>query len=151
MNISLNFEIEGEKLLSRRFQIAEDALKDWSGTFDEIGTDLVKTFQLNFAQQGSLLERPWAPLSPRTIEEKRRKGFPLDPLIRTGLMRDSFRKNSGKTFVMVDNPVAYFKYHQSNKPRIKIPRRVMIALTQNMRNEIVKKFQKGLEKQLRAR
>lgn len=149
--INLTFEVEGEKLLARRFEVLQDTVKDWSGTFSEIGEELVKTYQLNFQAQGMMLEKPWAPLSPKTIEQKLRKGQPTDALIATGAMRDSFKKDSGRMYVVVDNPTTYFKYHQSNKPRTKLPRRVMIALTQNMRNAIVKKFQERLQKQLRAR
>lgn len=149
--ISLRFEIEGEKLIARRFEILEDTVKDWSQTFEEIGADLVKTFQMNFQSSGALLEKPWAPLSPRTIEQKLKAGYPADILIRTGTMRDSFSKEFGPMYVMVNNPVTYFKYHQSNRPRTKLPRRVMIALTNNMRNEIVKRFQARLQKQLQSR
>ena len=146
--ISLNFEIEGEQLLLRRFVIMENTYRDWSDTFEEIGNELVKTFEMNFNSQGSTLERPWAPLSPKTIEQKRKLGFPLDPLIRTGDMLQGFRPEHGKVYVAVENIVSYFKYKQRKKPRTKIPRRVMMALTNKMRQTIVKKFQKRIDESL---
>ena len=149
--LELHFEVEGEDLLYRRLEGISEKLNNWRKTFVRTGSFLKKTFRDNFLFTGDLLEKRWAPLKPQTIMAKMRRGQTDDPLIGTGKMMESFASDPQKMYVRVYNPVEYFKYHQSNKARRVIPRRVMISLTERMREQIVKFFQEQVQEALKFR
>lgn len=150
-NLELVFSIEGETELIRRLQGVDKDLKDWTPEFKKIGNMLLKTFRHNFSTKGRTLGSPWAPLKPSTIAEKMRLGYPLDILVRTGLMRDSFVSKAGKYEVIVSNPIPYFVFHQSKKPRFKLPRRVMMKIDDDRKQLIVKIIQESIQDTLQAR
>lgn len=50
------------------------------------GLVLSNYMAINFASAG---QGRWPPLAPSTIERKARAGYPLDPLVRTGVLRDA--------------------------------------------------------------
>jgi phage gpG-like protein len=56
-------------------------------------------------------------------------------------MQHSFKSIVASDQAVISNSAPYFKYHQSNKPRSRIPRRVMMALGQNQKQDIVRFFQ----------
>ena len=58
-----------------------------------------------FATQGSVIGKPWAPLSPKTIRQKQRKGFPLEPLVRTGRLKASLTDESSNEMVLDIDPL----------------------------------------------
>lgn len=153
MALELVYTIEGEDHLLRNLEGIEKDLADWRDAFSKAGSYLQKTFRDNFYVQGALLEKPWAPLKETTIAAKIRRGepYPAMPLLGSGKMSEAFRAEYGMYHVRVFNPIEYFKYHQSNKPRRVIPRRVMISLTEKMKQKIIKMFQLRVEKVLMRR
>ncbi len=151
MPLELYFEIEGEAQLVRRLMDVDLSMKDFTPEFRQVGSLLKKTFRDNFNTAGNDLGAAWQPLSPRTIREKIRQGWPLDILIRTNRMKNSFRDRVSNLFVVVDNTAPYFPYHQSNKPRRKLPRRIMMRIDNRRRNQIVKIFQSGVQRKLQDR
>lgn len=150
-DLELTFSIEGETQLLRRLKGAESDLRNWEPEFNKTGKLLLKTFRENFDSQGRTLGVTWPPLAPSTVAEKRRLGYPLTPLVRTGKMRRGFRANSSKRDVVIRNVQDYFVYHQSRQPRKKIPRRVMMKLDAKRKQLIIKIFQKSIESQLQKR
>jgi hypothetical protein len=73
----------------------------------------------------------WAPLAESTIRQKAAAGYPLDPLIRTGALRDSLTQESAaaKTTRLTmewGSGVDYAKYHQEGTPRM--PQRKVIDI-----------------------
>lgn len=150
-NLVLTFTVEGELQLARRLGDVSKDLKNWTPEFHKVGDLLLKTFRDTFSVQGSNIGENWPPLAASTIAEKQRLGFPLDPLIRTGQMRNSFTSQFGAFEVVVSNPVSYFPYHQSRGPRNKIPRRVMMKIDQRRREMIVKIFQSSIQNVLKQR
>lgn len=132
MSLQISIDIEGEKQLNRRLLIISDGVSDFSRPLTAIGSELQKTFQDNFAEEGSLFGG-WA---------KRKDNNPWPILQKTGRMRGSFRtRQSGKDKIILDNPTPYFKYHQSNQTRRKIPRRIMMKIDNQRKLFIVKQFQ----------
>ena len=130
--IELSCDIEGDKELSRRFiKIPQDI-----GSFHEplfkIGNEVRMSVDANYSSRGSLFGAPWA-------ARKDSKSHPI--LEDTGRMRSSFQQNLGSDYVEIFNPTPYFKYHQSNKPRKKLPRCIMLKLDQIRKVFIVKTFQ----------
>ncbi len=128
--MDLKVTLEGEAQVSRRLLIVSDGITDFTSPLRNIGSELQKTFQDNFSQQGALFGG-W---------QERKKDYPWPILNKTGRLRQGFQQNLG-TELVIFNPVPYFVYHQSNKPRSKMPRRVMMKVDNDRRNFIVKEFQ----------
>jgi phage gpG-like protein len=131
MGFQLGFELEGERQVSAELGIAADHIKDWRQPLTSVGSELLKAFDLNFASRGQLFGG-WAP---------RTKDYPWPLLEKTGQMRKSFHSQVAGDAVVLGNPTPYFKYHQSNQPRRRLPRRVMMKIDEARRNLIFKIFQ----------
>lgn len=151
MGLQLFFSIEGDTQMLRGLQGIDADMKDWSDEFKKTGELLKASFKGNFASSGAELGSPWAPLKPSTIADKTRRGFPLDILVRTGSMREGFRSQARPLSVVVRNIVPYFPFHQSNRPRSKLPRRVMMKLDAKRKQQIVKIFNEAVESILQKR
>ena len=150
-SLELNFTIEGEKQLLRRLQGVSENLKDWRPEFKKVGSGLLKTFKDNFQNQGRTLGMPWQRLKPSTLKEKIRLGYSgAGILVRTGKMKRSFQSKPGHKQVVISNPTSYFPYHQSNKSRNKLPRRVMMRIDNIRAQEIVKVFQSAVQEILQG-
>jgi len=134
--ITISGEIEGDKELSRRLLIAADGLEDFSEPLESIGGELKKSFDDNFAARGGLFG-DWVP-------RKDNNTWPL--LEKTGDMRNSFTDEVHSDFVILTNTAPYFPYHQSNKPRQRLPRRVMMKIDQQRKTFITKAFQEYIVK-----
>lgn len=139
--IYLTASIEGEKQLSRRLMIASDGVSDFSVPLGKIGGELLRATDLQFQTEGKLYGG-WPP---------RRDNKPHPLLQLTGRLRHSFSDEVRKDFVRVfSSGVPYFKYHQSNKPRSRLPRRVMLKIDNQRKTFIVKAFQEYIVKKLRG-
>ena len=138
MSVHLQFEIEGEKQVSVELGIAADGVKKWDKPLAKVGDTLLKSFDLNFAARGALFGG-WPARKPQYKKGQRVDTWPL--LEKTGAMRKGFRSDVNEDYVKLDNKLPYFKYHQSKEPRKKIPRRIMMKIDQQRRNEIIKIFQ----------
>lgn len=145
----ITWSIEGEKQLSRRLRNIEGNIRDARPAFQNIANELVDTFSGDvFDTRGSAIGEKWQPLSKYTIAQKARAGYgDKGPLERTGAMRNAFRSQVATDYAAVWNTASYFKYHQSNKSRSKIPRRVMMKLGHMQREMIVKEFIAHFRKQ----
>lgn len=141
MAIQIDAELEGEHQLSRRLLVVADGVKDWQAPLRDIEGELLKSFQDNFDARGGLFGG-WP---------ARKKDYPWPILEKTGAMRDNFQSQIGNDFVRLYNPTDYFVYHQSNAPRSKLPRRVMMKLDQQRKMFIVKAFQNHIVDLLKAR
>jgi phage gpG-like protein len=129
--IHLDATIEGDRELSRRLLITADGIDDFREPLTRIGDELLHTFDANFASRGSLFGG-WA---------QRKSPAPWPLLERTGTMRRSFDKNVDKDMVKLWNSAPYFGFHQSNQPRSKLPRRVMMKIDNQRKEFIQKAFQ----------
>jgi len=140
--LKIAWSIEGEKQLSRvlrGIQLEQGELKK---PLESAAKELTSIFEGDvFSTRGSIINTTWKPLSPYTLATKARQGYPPDPLVATGAMQRSFKYIVSSDQAVVTNTAEYFKYHQSNKPRRKIPRRVMMRLGNNQREMIIKQFQ----------
>lgn len=140
--VLISWSIEGEKQISRRLRGLETSLKDFKKPLEIIATKLQKTFADDvFTSQGKAVQESWPRLSPYTIAMKAKKGYPSTPLIATGAMKEGFRSIVSSDQAVLYNVEDYFKYHQSNKPRKKLPRRVMMKLGNQQREMVQKEFQ----------
>lgn len=140
MPIYLDATLEGEQQLSRRLGIIADGVEDFSPALENIEKELVHTVDQNFAQRGSLFGG-WP---------ARKDANPWPILENTGELRGGFVSAVKSDYLEIGNFVPYFKYHQSNKPRARIPRRVMLMIDQERKVFINKAFQEYLVKLIQA-
>lgn len=142
MSIALSWEIEGTKQLSRTLTGIGKGIKDWTPAFKESADSLAKIFSNEvFRTKGAEIGEKWKPLKPSYLAAKRAAGYPADPLVRTGEMQRNFKTLFKPDYGQVWNATAYFKYHQSDKPRSSnLPRRVMMKLGENQKQLVVKIF-----------
>lgn len=138
--ITLSVDIEGEKQLSRKLLTTPSKISDWKRPLFRIGGEVRGSIDTNFSGRGSLFGR-WLP---------RKDNLPHPILEKSGRMRRNFKQNLGPDYVEIYNPTAYFKYHQSNKPRTKIPRRVMMKIDEQRRIFIQKEFQRHIMESMRS-
>lgn len=141
--MELQFYIEGELQLARVFEAMASNIQDWSPAFEQSANQLVDMFSNDvFETEGQAIDEAWSPLS-RAYAYKKAKQFGSDTgiLQATGTMRSSFTSFFDPTSMTVWNTTEYFKYHQSKLPREKMPRRVMMKLTNDMKASVVRNFQ----------
>ena len=150
MALQISWEIEGVTELSRTLIGTGTALKDYKLPFEQSASFLKSTFMRDvFDTQGAAIGEKWKRLSPYTVSQKARRGLPADPLIGTGRMRNSFQTIVSSEQAVVYNSAEYFKYHQSRAPRAHLPRRVMMKIAENQREQIVKYFQEYIRGAMR--
>src|SRR4051812_4636616 len=145
----LEWRIEGSEALSRRLEGLSANTKNLTVPFRKSADMLIGVYSRDvFSTQGAIINKPWKRLSPYTVAQKARQGYPTDPLIRTGRMKRSFTSIVSSHQAVVYNTAPYFPYHQSAKPRIALPRRPMMALAEAQKAAIVKTFQRYLQEQV---
>jgi len=138
--IELNVTLEGEKQLSRRLQVTPRNISNFKAPLFRIAGEIRGSIDTNFSQRGGLFGR-WVP-------RKDNKPHPL--LEKTGKMRSNFKTKLAPSYVEIYNPTSYFKYHQSNKPRKKLPRRIMMKIDNQRKEFIQKAFQKHIIDTIRS-
>lgn len=147
MPVRLDIEIEGEKKMARRLRNVGDEATDFRGPLRETGKYLTQFFSTKvFDTEGAVYGKPWQRLSSQYANRKQ-KLYPGKGILEaTGRMRESFEYDQRPNEVRVHNTTSYFKYHQSNQPRRKLPRRVMMDLDEKRKQGIVKIFHDNLER-----
>jgi len=139
----LEFTIEGEKEVSAVLGFAADNIGDFRRPLYATGQLIMSDVETNYDRRGRLFSGGgWVP-------RKYERPWPL--LENTRKLRRGFRKVQTRDAIKVENNVDYFKYHQSNKPRKIIPRRVMLTIVPQTRTKIFKEFQKAAVEALQAR
>ena len=93
------------------------ALSDYGPLLEELGEIMSEYEQDNFDSRGAVFGEPWAELSPSTLLEKSRLGYPSATLVRTGALRDAagaaIAMDEGSVTVGFDTSlVPYATYHQ---------------------------------------
>ena len=147
--MDLSWTIEGDKQISRRLEGLKSNLKNFKPAFKDASEMLVGIFSKDvFSTKGSVIDENWPRLSPNTIKQKIKRGFGIQPLIATGTMQGSFKSVVDTDMAVISNKAEYFKYHQSNKPRRHLPRRVMMKIGNNQKVEVVRIFQAYIQESL---
>lgn len=146
----LEWSIEGEKQLSRRLEGLTADVKNLTVPFRKSADMLIGVFSKDvFATEGAAIGERWQRLSPYTVAQKARLGYGGKGILeRTGKMRRSFTSVVASDQAVIRNTADYFKYHQSNQPRKKLPRRVIMKLGEQQKEQVVKIFQRYLQEQI---
>jgi phage gpG-like protein len=138
----ISWSIEGEQQLSRNLRDLDARTLNMRPAFEDAANYLKGVFsQDTFSSKGSVIGEPWAPLNAAYLRWKLKHGYPADILIRTGEMKKSFWTEIDSQYAIIGNSTAYFKYHQSNESRSKLPRRVMMKIANAQKTKVVRIFQ----------
>ncbi|SDP33134.1 Phage virion morphogenesis family protein [Arthrobacter sp. ok909] len=151
MGLNLQIEITGDRETVRRLAAMGESLDRLPDAMRETGTYLTGFFSGEvFASHGGAIGMPWPRLSPKTEAQKARE-FPGRPmLVRSGLMQRSFRSSFTDSSARVTNTADYFKYHQSDLPRTKLPRRAMMELDAARQRAIAEIVRQAVNRKLAA-
>ena len=140
----LKFTVEGVPELHRVLGLTSRKVSNFKVPLTKASGFIMSDVQTNFDTQGAL-SGGWQPLTAGTIAGRIRAGFGASPILqRTGALRKSFYSFVDEKKALVSSRSPYFAYHQSRMPRTKIPRRVMLILTENTKQNIVEAFHKFL-------
>ena len=144
---SLNITLEGEDTVVRRLRARVDRMRDLTPAWPQIDEVLRAIVRLQASSEGGRGGAPWQPLAKRTQDERRRLGYgPAHMMLqRTGALVRSLTSLTGDT-ITVHEAQYYafgsadpkFKYHQSNQPRARLPRRALLQLTADDKNDVVR-------------
>ena len=143
MATKFTITLEGEKQLSRRILKLADGVKDFRPELAKSATFLKDFFGGEvFDTRGQAIDEPW---------EMRRREYQWPILERSGKMRRSFKMKAEKLRAEVWNATSYFKFHQSRMPRHRLPRRVMMKMTDMLKDQVISFFHEGLWKRIKQR
>lgn len=150
--VFISFSVEGEVQISRKLLGLASTIQDFTPALEKSSEDLLEIISYDvFESEGAAIDEPWAQLSPGYAKWKERKYPGNGILVRTGLMQDSFSSIVDTSSLKIWNAVEYFKYHQSKGERSSnLPRRVMLRLTENMKQMVVKNFQTMISESLQT-
>lgn len=140
MALYIGFEIEGDKQISRRMNIVADGITDFKAPLQLSASEFIRVFKANFATEGGTLGEKWPARKPQFRNGTRIDTWAL--LTKTARMRNSFTAQVSASELTVLNTAAQFKYHQSNQPRRKLPRRVMMKLDEARKRFVIKALQR---------
>jgi hypothetical protein len=143
----ITVSLEGEVLIDRALSGIEARMADLRPAWGAVVAAFQKAVAKAFATEGASTGAAWAPLAATTRSERKRLGFPpAHPILkRTGKLERALTIGEG-AFVattatslryQLSEETDYFKYHQSNKPRTKLPRRAPVLLTGDDRTALV--------------
>lgn len=145
--IRIRLTLEGDIILDRVLAGIEARARDltpaWPGVVRAFREIVGRAFDSEGASTGS----PWPQLAERTQRDRIAKGYePAHPILErsTTLRRSLVIGDSGGFTHMapdalaIGSAVAYFKYHQSNKPRTRLPRRAPALFTADDRHALMR-------------
>ena len=123
----LTVDTSALKVVKRRFEKMQDRAKALKKAMDVIGAkawkDVLNSFTLEQNEDGE----KWEPLA----RPRKRGGSKL--LRDTGRLRSSIRWAANNTEARIFTKVKYAKYHDSDKPRKKLPRRQFMWVDPKLR------------------
>lgn len=138
--------LEGEEVIQRQLKGLEDRITDLTPAWPSVLKVFRGIMKQAFATEGGSTGSAWAQLAPSTVKQRQREGFPgAHPILaRTHTLERALTSDGGASIVVqlpkyfaVAVDLDYFKYHQSKKPRTKIPRRAPINLTQDNKTQLL--------------
>jgi len=135
----LLWKIEGVPELSRilgmTYQKVTNLKKPLQASAKLVRQDVEQQFKTEGGLTGG-----WKPLAESTL-----KGRGSSPILQvSGALMNSFYSQVDERKAIISSKLPYFKYHQSRKPRKKLPRRVMLVLTNRTKENIVQEFNQFL-------
>lgn len=143
--IRITLSVEGDVVIDRLLQGLEERAQDLTPAWPYVVAVFRAIVARAFASEGASTGDAWPDLAETTQADRRRKGFPpAHPILQrtTKLMRSLVIGdaggfvNMGPQHLEVGTDIEYFKYHQSNRPRRRLPRRAPVLFTADDRHEL---------------
>jgi phage gpG-like protein len=148
----ISFDIDGDRELSRKIHGMLGSVTDWTPVWKTIAADWSSTMARKFDTEGAHeagtdeqgnANPPWAPLSERYAAWKERHFPGAKILQRSGDLRAAATGPAtvitpSSLSLTVDSPYALF--HQSSRPRKRLPRRPFASLTPKQKSRWVRAF-----------
>ncbi|MDV7992061.1 phage virion morphogenesis protein [Rhodococcus sp. IEGM 1374] len=127
----IQLKISGDGDVKKMLHNLGLTVTDLRPAMQDTGKYLTKFFAGEvFASRGQIIGEPWQRLS-EPYASRKAKLYRKGVLVATGAMQKSFHYATTNTSVTITNDDPKFRYHQSDEPRSKIPRRVMMKLVDN--------------------
>lgn len=145
--LRIRLTIEGDVVIDRLLEGIESRANDMTPAWPALVRVFRQLVGRAFETEGGSTGDLWPQLAERTQADRRRKGYdPEHPILQRTqkLMRslvlgsDGGFVNETPTSLEIGTDVEYFPYHQSNKPRKRLPRRAPVLLTADDRHEFVR-------------
>jgi hypothetical protein len=146
--LRFTFSIEGEPVIDRVLRGIETRAQNVSPAWPAVVAEFRRIVGFAFASEGKTTGRPWAPLTPATQADRRRHGFPpAHPILnRTGALARALTLGEGAYVGTSPTSLRYivggetgriFAFHQSTRPRKKLPRRAPVLFTADDRTALM--------------
>jgi phage gpG-like protein len=164
LHISSN---DGENVIRRELLRFEEGLDRPETALRAAGDVLREATEAQFETEGFHASGGWPPLAASTVIAKRfRRSNLFGPtdthiLVATGRLRDALTKkfdpehieriDSSGTSLTFGAVTPYGVYHQSERPRTRLPRRPPVAPNEDDKRRIVKDMQRALIEQAKGR
>jgi len=143
----VSIKISGLPKVIDRFNKLSNKVKDFTPEFTALGEYLTQYYSGEaFLSEGQVFGKRWAKLKSSTISAKIKKYPGRQPLEATGEMRKGFEAKAGAKQLIVKNTSDHFKYHQSSRPRTRLPRRVMIGWNNTIKSKTKELITQGIER-----
>ena len=149
--IEFHGELNGEdvNLLKLKFDLMLEDMEDLSPVWEIAREDMMRDVKDVFETEGASMGEKWVGLSKATIKDRKRKGFPPYPILyRTGALKNSLLGGSGGIDVVdrwgweYGTRIPYAIYHQSRRPRRRLPRRAFLYVSNKFKGDLVKYIHK---------
>ncbi len=149
--LQFDMEIDKEKvkLLKLKLDLMVSKTTDLTPVWAIARQNIIRDIKKVFETEGGSMGQKWVGLSKNTIKDRERKGFPPRPiLVRTGTLRNSLFGGKLGIDKMTKNSweygtsVPYAIYHQSRRPRRKLPRRAFLYISNKFKGDLVKYMHK---------
>lgn len=145
----ISISVFGETEVARNMLRRGKRVKDARPAFKDLLSFIRKRVDRTFSYQGAFGGARWAPLRPSTVLAKKRKGLSPKILHATLRLRDSLTKAGSDAVGVVKrgelrygSKVPYGGFHQSRKPRERLPRRAPVQFSEATKREMVKRLQR---------
>jgi phage gpG-like protein len=141
--------------IERKLQGLAAAADDLTPIWPYVGNYLARVTRQQFSTKGRRSGDPWVPLAPSTLREKRLKGWPRSPLVRTGEMKGTLTSRPMEVEVYnrrtaefgTNNKKAVWQHFGTfRNGKRHIPPRRIVAVTDFDRVQIARIIKRHLDK-----
>lgn len=144
----IQMTVEGELVVDRLLQGIENRARDVSPAWPRVVEVFRQTVAKAFQTEGASTGATWPPLRPSTQAQRKRLGYgPAHPILqRTKQLLRALTIGEGAYVATTPTSLRYlldernaqiFTFHQSRRPRTRLPRRAPVLLTADDRTALM--------------
>ncbi|QZE10807.1 hypothetical protein SEA_CHISANAKITSUNE_38 [Gordonia phage ChisanaKitsune] len=131
--------VQGKAKAKGELEVYRRRIANPKRAWDAVGRHMAYEVNKQFATRGANFNSRWAPLAPETVKDKRRGGWPMQPLVRTGRMKSEFAyprivMNSRGSIASygTSDAIAGYQHHGTRD----IPARPILKVTPKLRKDV---------------